>query len=384
MNSASDNDPNLARDQIDSLSQEVLELYRQLNLIYRLGDAFQAGLGSDDVIAQLMKECRKVVRAKGALVTLHDGRRFGQSPTAPRSTLDVVIESPTTRFGSLTLYDKRRGPFNAADEKLLLVAARQAGVALENSGKIEGLIEERDALEKLNAELRLFDQMKSDFVSNVSHELRTPLASIKGFSSTILSDTDMPEPIAREFISIIDKESDKLIAIINDLLDVSKMMAGEMEYTLAPIALHDVVEETAKLLRIQSEAKGLSLTFVREDHAEVFVDRTRISQVLVNLIGNAIKFTERGGVSVRQWVTDSDVHLAVSDTGIGIPKALIAHIFDKFYRVENVIHTKEGTGLGLALVRSIIDYHGGRITVESELGKGSVFTMHLPVHVPKA
>ena len=191
----------------------------------------------------------------------------------------------------------------------------------------------------------------------------------------------MPEEIRTEFISIIDKESDKLIAIINDLLDVSKMMAGEMEYTLEQFPLQDIVHEAVTLLRIQSEAKGLTLGFTLNDEAQVYVDKTRMSQVLVNLLGNAVKFTEQGGVSVRQWVENQHVYLAVSDTGIGIPEALLAHIFDKFYRVENVVHTKEGTGLGLALVRSIIDYHGGRITVESKLGEGSVFTVQLPVYL---
>ena len=104
-----------------------------------------------------------------------------------------------------------------------------------------------------------------------------------------------------------------------------------------------------------------------------------MSQVFTNLVGNAIKFTDEGWVRVRQWVTDGEVHVEVADSGIGIDVAQLSHIFDKFYRVENVVHTKEGTGLGLALVRTILDHHDGRVDVQSEVGAGATFTVHLPL-----
>ena len=115
------------------------------------------------------------------------------------------------------------------------------------------------------------------------------------------------------------------------------------------------------------------------NRANVEIDPTRMSQVFVNLVGNAIKFTDQGSITVQQCIVEEELRISVSDTGVGIPHDLLPHIFDKFYRVENVVHTKEGTGLGLALVRGIVDYHGGRVEVESQPDIGSVFTVFLPL-----
>lgn len=364
---------------IEQLSEEVLDLYRQVNLLYRLGDVFNAGLERHQICQLLIKESCKVLRARAGRVVLDDGFAVGRRVESPDSVLSVAVETLQGHIGEITLYDKRRGFFTAADEKLIRAVARQAGVALENSRRIAGLIEQNRALERLNAELNQIAQMKSDFVSNVSHELRTPLASIKGFAATIIDDRQMPPEVVREFVGIINDESDKLVVIINDLLDVSKMLSGHLNYQLAPRPLERVVEEVVTLLRIQAEAKGLGLSFERVDRAVVDMDPTRISQVFTNLIGNAIKFTDEGRVTVRQWVAGGEAHVAVSDTGIGIRTDLLPHVFDRFYRVENVVHTKEGTGLGLALVRGIVDYHRGGVDVESEEGRGSVFTVHLPL-----
>lgn len=366
---------------VEQLSEEVLELYRQVNLLYRLGDVFNAGLERDQICAVLIKESCKVLRARAGQVVLDDGFTLGADRPLADSRLTVSIETLQGHIGEITVFDKRRGFFTAADEKLVRAVARQAGVALENSRRIAGLIEQNQALEQLNSELRELAQLKSDFVSNVSHELRTPLASIKGFAATILDDQEMPPEFIREFVGIINDESDKLVVIINDLLDVSKMLSGHLAYRLEVRPLEQVVREVMTLMRIQADGKDLELRFELVDTAQVYFDRTRISQVLTNLVGNAIKFTDSGGVTVRQWVAEGEAHIAVSDTGIGIQADQLPHIFDKFYRVENVVHTKEGTGLGLALVRGIVDYHRGRVEVESEEGVGSTFTVRLPLFV---
>lgn len=365
--------------QVEQLSQEVLELYRQVNLLYRLGEIFQSNMTTEDVCRVLIRESARAVRARGAIVRLIDGTTYGTRSDAPSSRLTVPIETPTGKVGDVTFFDKRRGFFSAADEKLIRAVARQAGVALENSQRIAGLVQQNIALERLNQELRAIDQMKSDFVSNVSHELRTPLASIKGFAATIIDDGEMPLEIARDFVGIINDESDKLIVIINDLLDVSKMMSGHTDYQIETYPMEKVLRDVVALLRIQAEAKDLVLELEVGDEANVEIDPTRMSQVFINLVGNAIKFTDRGSITVQQCIVDDELRLAVSDTGVGIPSDLLPHIFDKFYRVENVVHTKEGTGLGLALVRGIVDYHGGRVEVESQPNVGSVFTVFLPL-----
>ena len=367
------------QNQVEQLSQEVLELYRQVNLLYRLGEIFRSGMSIEEVCRVLIKESARAVRAGGAVVRLVDGTTFGTRHESPTSRLTVPIETPVGKIGEVTFFDKRRGFFSAADEKLVRAVARQAGVALENSQRIEGLVQQNIALERLNQELRAIDQMKSDFVSNVSHELRTPLASIKGFAATIIDDTEMPLEVARDFVNIINDESDKLIVIINDLLDVSKMMSGHTDYHIETYPMEKVLKDVVALLRIQAEAKDLALDLEIGARANVEIDPTRMSQVFVNLVGNAVKFTDRGSITVQQCIVEDELRVSVSDTGVGIPPDLLPHIFDKFYRVENVVHTKEGTGLGLALVRGIVDYHGGRVEVESQPDVGSVFTVYLPL-----
>ena len=143
--------------------------------------------------------------------------------------------------------------------------------------------------------------------------------------------------------------------------------------------MEKVLKDVVALLNIQAISKDLILELVVSDPANIEIDPTRMSQVFVNLVGNAIKFTDQGSVTIQQCVFEDELRVSVSDTGIGIDQDLLPHIFDKFYRVENVVHTKEGTGLGLALVRGIVDYHGGRVEVQSQPGIGSVFTVFLPL-----
>lgn len=378
-----DDDIGALRKQVEQLSAEVLDQYRHVNLLYRLGDSINTGLGRDDICRLVLKESLKIVRARAGHLQLEDGTAFGRPPPATVHSISVPIETPQGRLGVVTVYEKRSGDFTASDGKLIRAVARQAGIAIENSKLIEGLISQNTELERLNVELKALDQLKSDFVSNVSHELRTPLASIKGFAATILDDPEMPDEVLREFVGIIDDESDKLIFIINDILDISKIMSGHMNYELRDQPFERTVEAVVALLDIQARKKGLALIFDLIDPVIARFDHHRMSQVLTNIVGNAIKFTDTGSVRLTQWLADDELHLAVTDTGIGISDDQLPHIFDKFYRVENVVHTKEGTGLGLALVRTIVEHHGGRIEVVSREGEGSTFTVHLPMHAPE-
>lgn len=364
--------------EIEALTQETLNLYRQVNLLYRIGESINACLSPTDVCQLVLREGCKILRAASGRIELDDGVVLGREPEHVESKLSVPVENAHGHLGDVTLYNKKNGYFTAADEKLMRAVARQAGIALENNRLIQGLLTKNSELERLNEELKALDQMKSDFVSNVSHELRTPLASIKGFAATILMDDEMPQEVLREFVGIINDESDKLSVIINDILDASKMMSGYMKFDLRPAMLEDIAVDTVRLLSVLAEKKGLELSFQVVDPGPVVVDSTRIAQVLKNLIGNAIKFTDQGFVRVTQWADGDEIHVAIEDSGQGIPEDKLPHIFDKFYRVENVVHTKEGTGLGLTLVRSIVDHHRGRIDVRSRYGEGSTFTVRLP------
>jgi len=364
--------------EIEALTQETLNLYRQVNLLYRIGESINACLSSAEVCQLVLRESCKILRASAGVIELNDGTRHGAAPESPTSELRVPIENAHGRLGTVTLYDKRIGFFTAADEKLIRAVARQAGIALENNRLILGLLQKNQELAQVNDELTALDRMKSDFVSNVSHELRTPLASIKGFAATILVDEEMPTEVVREFVGIIDEESDKLVVIINDILDLSKMMAGHMKYEMDRAPMEAVLADVIRLLSVLAEKKALTLTFESVHCAWVEMDMNRMAQVFKNLVGNAIKFTDSGSVRVTQWTEGDEVCIAVADTGEGIAASQIPHIFDKFYRVENVVHTREGTGLGLALVRRILERHGGRIDVKSCLGEGSTFTVRLP------
>ena len=367
-----------SRAEIEALTQETLNLYRQVNLLYRIGESINACLSPSEVCQLVLRESCKILRAGSGVIELDDGTRHGSAPASPSSELRVPIENAHGHLGTVALYDKRAGFFSAADEKLIRAVARQAGIALENNRLIQGLMQKNQELATLNEDLKAVDRMKSDFVSNVSHELRTPLASIKGFAATILVDEDMPREVVREFVGIIDEESDKLVVIINDILDLSKMMSGHMKYDVARARMESVLVDVVRLLGVLAHKKGLELTLDILDGGWVEMDVNRIAQVFKNLLGNAIKFTDHGAIRVTQWLDGDQVCVAVADTGEGIPEAQLPHIFDKFYRVENVVHTREGTGLGLALVRSILERHGATVEVESQLGEGSTFTVRMP------
>lgn len=224
------------------------------------------------------------------------------------------------------------------------------------------------------------EQLKNDFVSNVSHELRTPLASILGFSSTILKDKNMPDEIKSEFNEIIYRESRRLAQLIDDILSISRIESGRQLYYPKKINLQNVVPEVMDTFKIQAQEKHIKLiNNINGKLSPVFMDLKAVKQVLVNLIGNAIKFTLRDGtVTIDAQNNKKSVVLEIKDTGIGIPKADINKIFDKFFRVNQIGASITGSGLGLAIVKEIVDYHDGEIEVFSEEKKGTTFRVTFP------
>lgn len=225
------------------------------------------------------------------------------------------------------------------------------------------LVDARDKAEESN-------RLKSAFLANMSHEIRTPLNAIVGFAGLLNSTDEMEE--REEYVKIIENNNELLLQLISDILDLSKIEAGMLEFVEAPVDVNAVVEETIKSLQSRAETKGLTLVFKdRQPKCTIFTDRNRLNQVLINLITNSIKFTDKGGITVGYILQeDGLLRFYVADTGCGIAADKQADIFSRFVKLNSFI---QGTGLGLSICKSIVDRMGGDIGLESEMDKGSTF-----------
>jgi len=222
--------------------------------------------------------------------------------------------------------------------------------------------------------VRQLETIRSDFVANVSHELRTPLTSIKGFIETLLDGGLESMETTKRFLTIMYQETDRLNRLISDLLDLSRIESGQAELKRTKIYLAPLVEEVRLTLQERMTEKNITLS-VELGPTPVWADEDQIREVLVNLIENAVKYSTAGGhIRVLEHNRGDQQEFVVCDTGIGIPKDSIPRIFERFYRVDKA-RSREmgGTGLGLSIVKHIIERHGGKVWVESELGKGSCF-----------
>ena len=228
---------------------------------------------------------------------------------------------------------------------------------------------------------RELDEMKSQLLSTVSHELRTPLASIKGFATTLLrDDVEWEEESRREFLAIIDEESDRLTELIGNLLDMARIEAGTLRVEAEPTDLRPIIQETVAEFRMMTRAHEIEVNLPLVLPA-VMADPRRARQILRNLVENAIKYSPEGGpIVVSARVRSGDVQTSVADRGIGIDEQQLDHIFDRFYQVDNASTRKVGgSGLGLSICKAIIEAHDGSIWVESQPGAGSAFHFALPL-----
>jgi signal transduction histidine kinase len=233
----------------------------------------------------------------------------------------------------------------------------------------------------VNREMALA-RLKSDFVANVSHELRTPLALIRLYAETLEMGRVSGEEKLREYHSTIRKESERLTALINNILDFSRIEAGKKEYEFRETNLGELVRTTLESYRDQIEENGFTIEdHIAEDVPPVRVDREAIARSLLNLVNNAVKYSPREKfVGVHLYRTNGSVKLEVEDRGIGIPRSEQEKVFEKFYRAgDPLVHNTKGSGLGLSLVRHIVEAHGGRVELQSSPGRGSKFTIVLPL-----
>jgi len=293
--------------------------------------------------------------------------------------------------------DRGDDPCRQEDLDLVMTIATQIAVAIDNAQAYQALedltqtlehrVQDRTReLQTANKKLQELDRLKSVFVSIVSHELRTPMTSIKGYIENMLDGlTGALSDRQAHYLGRVKYNVERLTRMINDLLDLSRIEAGRVELALAPLSIVQVVSEIVESLQPIGQAKSIS---IQRRHlggpVQISADRDKLHQILTNLIQNAAKFTASGG-QIRVETKSMEggvVQFCVSDTGCGISPQEQAKIFERFYRGETIQVDQRGAGLGLAITKSLVEMHGGRIWVESILGQGSRFYFTMPIASP--
>jgi signal transduction histidine kinase len=279
--------------------------------------------------------------------------------------------------GALVVSRKAAGEFAKRTVDLLQTFAAQSVLAIQNARLFR-------EIEVKGHELAVASQHKSQFLANMSHELRTPLNAILGYTELILDNVygDMP-PQMRDVLERVHSNGKHLLGLINDVLDLSKIEAGQLTLSLDDYSIKDVVHSVFTVVEPLATEKSLSLKVeLPNDLPTAHGDERRLAQVLLNLVGNAIKFTDAGEVVIEAAVSNGAYTLSVRDTGLGIASTDQVKIFEEFQQADGSSTKKKGgTGLGLSIARRIVAMHGGRIWVESAPGCGSTFFVNVPVNV---
>ena len=298
-----------------------------------------------------------------------------------RTLLTVPLIGAGESLGAITLRRAEVRPFSDRQIELLQTFADQAVIAIENARLMEELQARTRELVKTVEDLEVASQHKSQFVANMSHELRTPLAAILGYAELTQEGFYGPLPEkSLDALSRIRSNGKHLLGLINTVLDIAKIESGQFTLNIAEYVLEGVVETVRSATESLAQNKKLAFkTEVAKSLPVGLGDEQRLTQVLLNLVGNAIKFTDTGEVRVTAKAVDGRFNVSVTDTGPGIPDDERTRIFEQFHQVDSSL-TKAagGTGLGLAIAKQIVEMHGGRIWVESTIGEGSTFHMEIP------
>jgi len=314
------------------------------------------------------------------------------------STVAVAAVVPQTGpAGCILLVREGQAGEGRGDTELLGILTTQLSSAVENSALYEEVWGSQRELEQkihlrtrelaaANEQLTKLNKAKSDFVSAVSHELRTPLAAIKGYASLLHSGQFGPLVAAQaERLGKIEKHADLLAQLINDLLDIARIESGRVTMLQRPIEVKEFLETIVESVKPQIDAKHINLETQLDGITQLVGDPTQLLRVFINLLSNAIKYTpESGTITLALQRDGAQIRAKVQDTGCGIAPEEIPRLFQEFYRTSNAVNEKvKGTGLGLALVKRIVEAHQGKIWITSELGKGSAFHFTLPVEPAK-
>jgi hypothetical protein len=299
-----------------------------------------------------------------------------------RSIVGFPLTTAKQVTGVIYTGDFEPRPLTEQHMRLLTTLSHQLAIAIEKSRLYDSLERKIRELERQLEMQEKTSILKSDFVSHVSHELRTPLTSIKAYVEALVANADDPKFIQRkEFLDIVSKETNRLIRIVNDVLDVSKIEFGQRPLTRAPVDLSVVMADVLDMLSPALRERSVRIEAdVPDDLPRVDGDTDLIKQVFINLMSNAIKYSPRGTVvTVAARSEAINIVVSIADQGVGIPKEEIGSVFDKYFRVRSRETSKmEGLGLGLAIVKNIVEQHGGSVWVESQEGRGSTFYFTLP------
>ncbi len=292
-----------------------------------------------------------------------------------RSLLAVPLSARGKVIAAVALSHLQIGAFSEEDLRLVEMMASHASQIIENARLMEEASEARA--------LRRLDALKTEFLTTVSHELRTPLTVIKGAVELLLELVEQdPDPVKRRLLVNISMHQQRLSRLVVDLLDMAQIEVGRMQLVRQMVDIQALIRETVASMRLIADNQGHSIRIDTTPRLiEVYADRHRVQQILTNLLGNAIQHTPEG-TSIRISAVDEAecAAVTVSDDGQGIPEAILEHVFEKFYHYGTK-NEKGGTGLGLAIAGSLVELHGGKITVKSALGAGTAFTFTLPKEI---
>jgi len=286
------------------------------------------------------------------------------------SGMSVLIQGTNQPFGILCGYAVETTTFIQDDINFLLAVANVMASAIERKAFEKQVIEARDKAEEMS-------RLKTSFLTNMSHEIRTPLTGIIGFASILSNEVPVE---FRELTHIIEQSGQRLLTTLNSILDLSMLEAGSLRLNCRPLQVQEEITEKLQLLRPLAEQKGLLLSVEMRGAERVMeIDPTFLDRIINNLVGNAIKFTEQGHISLTVQTDDQGLELRVEDTGVGISPSFLPHLFDAFKQEQmGLTRSHEGTGLGLTVTKRLVDLMGGSIVAESAKGQGSVFTVWIP------
>jgi two-component system, OmpR family, phosphate regulon sensor histidine kinase PhoR len=362
---------------IEALNQMAVQLEDRLNTIVRQKNELTAVLSSmaEGVIAVDMDERIISINkaAAGFFEDLPQNLLNRSIPEAIRNPdlqkfIDKALSSKENLEEDITLYQRGERILYIHNTPLEDAAGRRSGI----------LVVMNDV-----THLRKLENMRKDFAANVSHEIKTPLTAIKGFVETLRTSEGVDPKETRRFLSIIEKHVNRLTAIIEDLMKLSKIERQDetSEIRLEEGSVKSVILPAIQACREKTAAKNITIDLICPENISVRLDSRLMIQALVNLLDNAINYSrEKSDIIISVTLKDQELRISVQDNGIGIPKEHLSRLFERFYRVDKArSRDLGGTGLGLAIVKHIAHAHGGRVSVESTPGKGSTFSLHLPV-----